>query len=47
MLTGKTKKIFSGLIKGSSDDVSLFKMGYQDKTFLIGDHRGYLSVFDY
>lgn len=45
--TGRIKKIYKGLIRKSDDEITIFKTVEQNKKFLIGDHRGGLTIFHY
>ena len=45
--TGRIKKIYSGLLRKADDEITIFKSVDQNKRFVIGDHRGGLSIFDY
>lgn len=45
--TGRIKKIYNGLLRKADDEITIFKSVDQNKKFVIGDHRGGLSLFDY
>jgi len=39
LMTGRTLKVFSGLVQGSQDDISLFEIEEGERHFYVGDHR--------
>lgn len=45
--TGRIKKIYKGLLRKSDDEITIFKCVEQNKKFIIGDHRGGLTMFHY
>lgn len=47
MATGKTTKIYSGILQNPDDEITCFKCINQFKKILVGDYNGNLNIFSY
>lgn len=45
--TGRIKKIFSGLLKDSEDEITAFRLVHQNKKFILGDQHGHMALYLY
>jgi len=45
--TGRCKKIYTGLLKGDEDEISVFKLIQQNKKFILGSYKGFVNLYSY
>ena len=44
--TGRVKKVYSGLLADSEDEIAAFRLVSFNKRFILGDQRGYLGLYE-
>ena len=47
LVDGRVKKIYGAVIENYDDEITVFRTVEQNKKFLIGDHRGNMTIWLY
>ena len=45
--TGRTKKIYAGLLSNDEDEIASFRLLHQNKKFILGSERGQVNLYSY